>query len=427
MIYDCDCPFCRARAREQRSEFYVQRNPRKYEEVAGFSESVEKLLAMGFKKSELAQILCDSLQNHGIECSTTYATHWFIPGGRNRGTRRPSPLIQKAIVKMAEELRLPLWKAAVENLVSVGYSIDKIAYLISQRVEIRQTSIVRYLYDYRRPPLKVQQVIVDIADEFVNIDPSTIIVPKKLPKRTKPLSPDELESIIIESQLRARAVRLRDQGMHKKDICAALSIGQPRLNALLVGTESPGERKKREALSLLDDKELTFDAAADRAGVARQSLSTWAAEALHPRALLRTRATKEEKEDAIRLCQDTKMPYNAIGRRFNRSGSTIRDWCIEAGAEGGRAKPPPKIREEKRKRKAKPRTPLGAKEKAFEAFFTTNLPNTCIAAKVGVSDRTVGIWRKEFNDKYCDVCGKEVLGRFKRHPACRKRRRKTGS
>lgn len=444
MMYGCDCPFCE----DESSTFNVRRNPSrlrgkyrrnslrrrnpKYEVVADWGPAVKKLLNMGYTRSELARLLCESLQDYNIKCSIQNARPWFILG-RSRGGRRPPPPVQKAIVRMSELLKPVPWKEAVDDLVSAGYSINKIAYLISQKVKTLHTSITRYLYGYRRPPLETQLAIVKIADEFVNIDPSTIIIPKS-EEITRSMTPEELESIIIDTRLRAQAIKLREQGTAIKDISKALGIGWVRLKKLLKGVESPSNQTKRKALKLLDNDDLTFEEIASELGVTRQTISNWAREASIPRSKLRKRATKKEKDRAINMCRDTEMSYEEIGKFFKRHGTTIRKWCIEAGVVGKRdiGKPSAESIAKKRKRarelcnthpdlsfveigrrvgasgkaiknwckgirKVKPRTPPGSKEAAFQLFLTTNLPDYRIGEEVGVSGRTIGKWRKEFN------------------------------
>jgi transposase-like protein len=439
-----------------------RKNPR-YEEVANWRKAVKKLLDMGFKRSELAKLLCESLRNSGIKCGTRAATGWFRLGGRSRGARRPPPFAQKTIVKMAKILKPIPWREAIEDLVSVGYSINKIAYLLHQKIDVTRTSITRYLYGYRRPSLETQEIIVETADEFIDIDAETIIVPKditkKLPKRVRSLSPQELDSKITEARLRARAVKLREQGMSKRDICRRLSIGEPRLNALLKDTKSPRERRKEEVLRLLSSAELSNAEIARKMGATRQSVSRWAASM--PDSRVKSRSTKEERERAVTLCNTTDMSYNEIGRLFSRQGTTIMKWCADTEGSLQRAKQSAETLKEKREiveelcrnypdlsfaeisrrvgvsdrsvkrwcegiRSAKPRTPPGAKEAAFQLFLTTNLPNTKIGKRVGVSGRTIGIWRKYFRENHCDVCGEEVLGRFKRHPTYKKRYKTAG-
>jgi transcriptional regulator with XRE-family HTH domain/transposase len=413
-----------------------RRGRRGHKQVADWKQAAKTLKSRGFNQAELARLLCDSVPAL-VNCSPITAVSYFADAGTGEGRspqRTPPPALQEAMVELAKVLYPLPWKEAAEALVAKGYTLGKISHLLSKRLGVAHSTAERYLSGRRRASMETQQSIINISEDFYDVDPKTIrgYSPKKAPKIVTPLSPKELEKIIVDAQLKASAKDLRSQGMTKRKIIKELEISAIKLNSYLLTDEAKELEDRRSfALSLLEDYDLTVEEIAEKTGEKVSTVLGWVSGANTERYLLRARADDKEIANVVKLCRTTELSYNEIAALVKRNASTVRGWCVKAGAEGDRSDESEESLEAKRvsaralckedpsrslssisievgasdkaiKRwckgihKPKPRTPPGAKERALVLLQTTDLPLYKVGTRVGVSGSTIGKWHKKW-------------------------------
>lgn len=181
------------------------------------------------------------------------------------------------------------------------------------------------------------------------------------------------------------------------DIAKILKISQMRVRQYLPGQNKALKKKqklkkkgskgskvsnkqyslsaKQRVLDLCKSTEMSYVEIAKITGINRNTVNRWCKEAFKQQRR-KTPLTQEQKEEIRTLCQDTDMSFANIGSMYDVSAQAIARIC------GGIPR--------------KPRIASEAQRKLARTLIrTTDLTNAQIAERVGVSDVTIGRWRRE--------------------------------
>jgi len=129
--------------------------------------AADSLLNKGYSRRALGKLLCQRIPCNSLTAETT----WF---GKNRQTPT-SIAVRQAIVDLDHELPSLTsddYLKAIEILIGRGYSRNKLSIIISQETGYGITSARNWVYQtvvlgkIRRPPLKVQQFIINLLDRL---------------------------------------------------------------------------------------------------------------------------------------------------------------------------------------------------------------------------------------------------------------------
>lgn len=119
--------------------------------LGDFKGAVNHLLAKGYKKIELAKLLCEK-----IECHPITARNWF-------GKSNPPLEIKQAIIELDDEL--PDWQTAIDKLL-LHYSKAQLAQIMFEKMGYNKTTAWFWFDKKYVPPLDVRFEIAHMASQL---------------------------------------------------------------------------------------------------------------------------------------------------------------------------------------------------------------------------------------------------------------------
>jgi SOS response regulatory protein OraA/RecX len=124
-----------------------------------WEEAVNSLLRKGYRKSELSRIIGEH-----VGCNPSTAITWVMKKSK------PPLDVQQAIVSLDETLSSIKWEAAIDSLIEKGYNRSMISDILCQKFKCKFNTALGWVSKKYRPTLGMQKKIVELDRNLPNIN-----------------------------------------------------------------------------------------------------------------------------------------------------------------------------------------------------------------------------------------------------------------